>query len=87
MVNIKTLKQKFYTFSEAVSAIDMAKLMRDDEALEMNSSIYIVILDTCIDEYLNNPIDEEEKQNAIEFYKNFENEKSKENKKYHMYQY
>ncbi len=77
----------FYTFSEAVSAIDMAKLMRDEEALNMNSSIYIVILDICIDEYLNNPIDEDEKQKAIEFYKNFEKQQSKENKKYHMYQY
>ena len=65
----------------------MAKLMRDDNALEMNSSIYIVILDTCLDEYLNNPINEEEKQKAIKFYKNFEKMRSKEDKKYHMYQY
>ncbi len=83
----KPEQRLYYTFSEAVSAIDMAKLMRDDESLKMNSLAYIVILDICIDEYLNIEIDEDEKQKACEFYNKFEKQKAKENKKYHMYQY
>ncbi len=65
----------------------MAKLMRDDEALKMNCQIYLVILDICIDEFLNNEIDEDEKQKAINSYKELEKQKSKENTKYHTYQY
>ncbi len=77
----------FYTFSEAVSSVDMAKLMRDDEALKMNCQIYLIILDICIDEFLGQAINEEEKQKAIDSYKELEKQKSKENKKYHTYQY
>ncbi len=65
----------------------MAKLMRDEDSLIIHASIYIVILDTCIDEFLGNNIDENIRQEAIEFYKNSEAKKSAENKKYHMYQY
>ncbi len=65
----------------------MAKLTRDDEALDMNSQVYIVVLDICCDEYLGYDIDEDEKQKAINSYKQLEEQKSNENKKYHMYQY
>ncbi len=77
----------YYTFSEAVNAVDMAKLMRDDEALKMNCQVYLLILDICIDEFLGNEIDEDEKQKAIDSYKELEKQQSNENKKYHMYQY
>ncbi len=65
----------------------MAKLMRDDEALKMNCQIYLIILDICIDEFLGNAINEDEKKEAINSYKELEKQKSKENTKYHMYQY
>ncbi len=77
----------FYTFQEAVYAIDLAKLTKDEEGILLNSVVYILVLDNCIDEYLNEPIDEEEKNKAIEAYKSLEAKKAKENKKYHMYQY
>ena len=77
----------YYTFGEAISAIDIAKLTSDIESLNMNATVYILVIDICIDEFLNNDIDEDEKQKAIEFYKNLEEQRSKENKKYHMYQY
>ena len=67
--------------------MNLAKLTNDEESLKMNTSVYILVIDICIDEFLNNGIDEDEKQKAIEFYKNLEEQRSKENKKYHMYQY
>ena len=76
----------FYTFQEAVYAIDLAKLMRDEDALLLNSCVYILVLSDCIDEYLGNAIDEELKSKAITYYKNEEDKRAKENSKYHMYQ-
>ena len=76
----------FYTFQEAVYAIDLAKLMRDEDALLLNSVVYALVLNDCIDEYLHRNFDEDIKQKAIAFYKNEESKRAKENSKYHMYQ-
>ena len=82
----KADQRLFYTFQEAVYAIDLSKLTRDDAGLKLNTLVYIVVIDACIDEYLNNDIDLKEQEEAIEFYKKEEQRRAKENKKYHMYQ-
>jgi hypothetical protein len=76
----------FYTFQEAVYAIDLAKLTRDDKALKLNAYVYVLVLHDCIKEFLGEAIDETEKQKAIAFYKSLEEQRAKENRKYHMYQ-
>ena len=76
----------FYTFQEAVYAIDLDKLMRNDDSLKLNSIVYILVLDSIIKEYKNSIVNEDEKQKALEVYKKIEERKSKENTKYHMYQ-
>lgn len=76
----------FYTFQEAVYAIDLDKLMRNDDSLRLNSIVYILVLDSIIKEYSTSVVNEEEKQIALEVYKKIEERKAKENKKYHMYQ-
>lgn len=77
----------FYTFKEAVYAIDLSKLTRDEEGVKLNSLVYILVLKDCIAEYLNEDINEDEKNKAITAYKTLEDKKAKENEKYHMYQY
>lgn len=76
----------FYTFQEAVYSIDLAKLTRDNDAILLNSIVYILVLNDAIDEFLGNNIDEDVKQKAIQFYQNEQKRVSAENKKYHMYQ-
>ncbi len=76
----------FYTFQEAVYAVDLAKLMRDEDSVKLNTIVYALVLNDCINEYLNIDIDEKIKAEALEFYKNEQNRISKENAKYHMYQ-
>ncbi|MGB5920305.1 hypothetical protein [Arcobacter sp.] len=76
----------FYTFQEAIYSIDLAKLTRDEEGVLLNTVVYILVIDDCINEYLGNAIDETIKQRAIEFYQNEQKRVSAENKKYHMYQ-
>ena len=76
----------FYTFQEAVYAIDLAKLMRDEDAIKLNTIVYTLVVNDCINEYLDINIDEKIKNEALEFYKNEQNRVSKENAKYHMYQ-
>jgi hypothetical protein len=76
----------FYTFQEAIYSIDLAKLTRDEEGILLNTVVYILVIDDCINEYLGNDIDETIKQRAIEFYQNEQKRVSAENKKYHMYQ-
>lgn len=76
----------FYTFQEAVYAIDLSKLTRDEAGLEVNSLIYIVVLNDCIAEFLEEDIDNKEQEKAILFYKKEEQRRAKENQKYHMYQ-
>ncbi|ADG92934.1 hypothetical protein Arnit_1276 [Arcobacter nitrofigilis DSM 7299] len=76
----------FYTFQEAIYSIDLAKLTRDEEGVLLNTVVYIIVIDDCINEYLGNSIDENLKQKALEFYENEQKRISAENKKYHMYQ-
>ena len=76
----------FYTFQEAIYSIDLAKLTRDNDAILLNTIVYILVLNDCIDEFLGNNIDENVKNEAIEYYKNEQKRVSAENKKYHMYQ-
>ena len=77
----------FFTFQEAVYAIDLDKLMRKEDSLKLNSIVYVLVLDVLINEYNTKEIDEEQKQKALGVYKKIEERKAKENKKYHMYQY
>ncbi|MDY0051610.1 MAG: hypothetical protein RBR65_03625 [Aliarcobacter sp.] len=82
------IKQRlFFTFSEAVYAVDLDKLMRNEESLKLNCIIYILVLNTLIKEFNTKQIDAEQKEKALEVYKKLEDRKSKENSKYHIYQY
>lgn len=85
---LEDIKQRlFFTFSEAVYAIDLDKLMRNEDSLKLNSIVYILVLDSIIKEYKTKEINIEQKQKAVEVYKKIEERKAAENKKYHMYQY
>ena len=75
----------FFTFSEAVYAIDLDKLMRNEDSLKLNSIVYILVLETIIKEYKTKEINIEQKQKALDVYKKIEEKKAAENKKYHMY--
>jgi len=87
-LRLEDVKQRlFYTFQEAVYAIDLDKLMRNEDSLRLNSIVYILVLDVIINEYNSKIIDEELKQKALETYQKIEDRKAQENKKYHMYQY
>ena len=77
----------FFTFSEAVYAIDLDKLMRNEDSLKLNSIVYILVLESIIKEYKTKEINIEQKQKALDVYKKIEEKKAAENKKYHMYQY
>jgi hypothetical protein len=77
----------FFTFSEAVYAVDLDKLMRNEDSLKLNCIVYILVLNTLIKEYNTKQIDLEQKNRALEVYKKLEDRKSKENSKYHIYQY
>lgn len=76
----------FYTFQEAVYAIDLAKLTKDEEGVKLNSIVYALVINDLIKEYLGEKIDENIKNEAIAFYKKEQLRVSKENQKYHMYQ-
>ncbi len=77
----------FFTFQESVYAIDLDKLMRNEDSERLNSIVYILVLDELIKEFNTSIIDEELKKKALVTYKKIEDRKSSENKKYHMYQY
>ena len=82
------IKQRlFFTFSEAVYAVDLDKLMRNEDSLKLNCIVYILVLDVLIKEYKTKLIDENLKEKALVVYKKLEERKSKENSKYHIYQY
>lgn len=76
----------FYTFQEAVYAIDVDKLMKNEDSLKLNTIVYTLVLSSIIKEYKTNIINEDEKKIALETYKKLEDRKARENKKYHMYQ-
>ena len=85
---LEDIKQRlFFTFSEAVYAVDLDKLMRNEDSLELNCIVYILVLDVLIKEYNTKQIDENLKQRALQVYKKLEEKKAKENSKYHIYQY
>lgn len=82
------VKQRvFFTFQEAVYAIDLDKLMRNEESLKLNCIVYILVMDFLIAEYKTGKVDEDIKQKAIQSHKQMQDKKSQEDKKYHMYQY
>ncbi len=76
----------YYTFQEAVYAIDLDKLMRNEESLKLNTIVYTLVLANILKEYESKQVDEDIKQKAILEYKKLEERKAKENSKYHMYQ-
>jgi len=77
----------FFTFQEAVYAIDLDNLMRNNDSMKLNSIVYAYVLDILIKEYNGQALDEEFKQKALDTYKKIEERKSKEDTKYHKYQY
>lgn len=85
---LEDIKQRlFFTFSEAVYAVDLDKLMKNEDSLKLNCIVYILVLNVLIKEYNTKQIDENLKQKALEVYKKLEERKAKENSKYHIYQY
>ena len=76
----------FYTFQEAVYAIDLDKLMRNEDSLKLNTIVYLLVLDSIIKEYKTSKVNEIEKNKALDTYKIIQQRQAKENQKYHMYQ-
>lgn len=76
----------YYTFQEAIYAIDLDKLMRNEESLKLNTIVYTMVLANILREFESKSVDETIKQKAILEYKKLEEKKAKENSKYHMYQ-
>lgn len=62
-------------------------MMRNDAGIKLNSVVYVLVLNSIIKEFISNEINLQEKEKALEVYKKIEEQKAKENKKYHMYQY
>lgn len=60
--------------------------MRDEESKKLNSIVYALVINDCINNYFDIQMDETFKNEAIEFYKKEQARVSKENAKYHMYQ-
>ncbi len=76
----------YYTFSEAVNAINMDNLMKNEEGVKLNSYVYLYVIKLIINEIQNDNVDEELILKAKKTYQEMENNKAKENK-YHVYQY
>ncbi len=68
----------YYTFQEAVYAIDLDKLMRNEESLKLNTIAYTMVLTNILREYESKSVDETIKQKAILEYKKLEEKKAKE---------
>ncbi len=77
----------FFTFQEAVYAIDLDIQMKNEDSKKLNSIVYVLVIEILLKEFQGKFLDEELKQKALETYKKIEERKAKENKKYHMYQY
>lgn len=87
-LRLEDLSQRlFFTFQEAIYAIDLDFQMRNEDSKKLNSIVYILVLEVILKEIQTKEIDEVLKQEALETYKKLEEQKAKENKKYHMYQY
>ena len=76
----------FYTFQEAVYAIDLAQQLKDSDALKLNSVVYMLVMETFIKEYCGIHMDEDEKKLALKTYMEVEQRRASENQKYHVYQ-
>lgn len=76
----------FYTFQEAIYAIDLDKLMKNEDSLKLNTIVYTLVLNSIIKEYKTKEVNQTEKQKALDTYKIVQNRQAKENSKYHMYQ-
>ncbi|KAB7887254.1 hypothetical protein [Poseidonibacter ostreae] len=76
----------FYTFQEAIYAIDLDKLMRNEDSLKLNTIVYILVLNLIIKEYKTSEVNQLEKRKALDTYKIVQQRQAKENQKYHMYQ-
>ena len=61
--------------------------MKNEDSLKLNSIVYILVINTLIKEFNTKETNEEQKQKALEVYKKLEDKRSKENSKYHTYQY
>lgn len=77
----------YYTFQEAIYAIDLDKLMKNEDSLKLNTIVYTLVLANILREYESKLVDETIKEKAILEYKKLEEKKAKENSKYHIYQY
>ncbi|XOB63389.1 hypothetical protein ACMC56_06160 [Campylobacterota bacterium DY0563] len=87
-LRLEDIKQRiFFTFQEAVYAIDLDKLMKNEDSMKLNSIVYILVLNTLINEFKGLEIDKELYSKALDIYKQIEERKTKENQKYHIYQY
>lgn len=83
---LEKIDQKIYfTFLEAINAIDFAKQTNDKDSIELNCIVYILVMKNLIDEF-NGIINKEEKILAFEKYNKMQEQKNNENKKYYMYQ-
>lgn len=84
---LENLSQRiYYTFQEAVYSIDLAKQLKDDDSIKLNSIVYMLVIDTFIKEYFGTAMCEDERELALKTYMEVEQRKSKENQKYHIYQ-
>ena len=87
-LRLEDLPQRlFFTFQEAVYAIDLDFQMEDEASREINSIVYILVLEVILKQLQTNEVDEELKKEALHTYQKLQEQKAKENKKYHMYQY
>ncbi|MFK2823737.1 hypothetical protein ACH5BK_12245 [Arcobacter sp. YIC-80] len=77
----------YYTFQEAIYAIDLDKLMKNEDSLKLNTIVYTLVLANILREYESKSVDETIKEKAILEYTKLEEKKAKENSKYHIYQY
>lgn len=77
----------YFTFSEAVYAIDLDKIMQNEDSLKLNCIVYILVLEILLKENSTKKVDEKLKEKALATYNKVEERKVKENSKYHIYQY
>ena len=55
---LEDIKQRlFFTFSEAVYAVDLDKLMRNEDSLKLNCIVYILVLDVSNRDFVKNQSD------------------------------
>jgi len=87
-LRLEDLSQRlFFTFQEAVYAIDLDFQMKDEDSKKLNSIVYILVLELILKQLQTNEVDEELEKEALHTYQKLQEQKAKENKKYHMYQY